>query len=123
LRDAQPKMEQRGARLVVIGNGTPAMARDFRDEGRHDVAVYTDPGKRSYDLLGFKRGLLASLHPGTAAASVRAYKAGHRQIGIRGDPHQNGGVLVVDGAGTIRYRFASRHPGDHPAVDDVLAAL
>jgi hypothetical protein len=32
-------------------------------------------------------------------------------------------VVVVKPDGTVAYRYASKHAGDHPAVADVLAAL
>jgi hypothetical protein len=56
-------------------------------------------------------------------AGRRAWKAGHKQTGTRGDALQNGGVVVVRKGGDVVYRHVERAAGDLASIDEVLAAL
>jgi hypothetical protein len=116
-------IRERGAELVFVGNGSRPHARAFREDLGIAAPVYVDPERRAYAALGMKRGLgpLAAL--ATARNSVRALRAGFRQTGVRGDAWQLGGVLVVRPGGKVAYRYLSAAAGDHPPVDDFLAAI
>jgi hypothetical protein len=46
-----------------------------------------------------------------------------REDFAQGDPWQLGGVLVIRPGGELTYRQASREAGDHPPVEEILAAL
>ena len=66
--------------------------------------------------------------PASARTSVLALKArdvqpvaGFRQGKVRGDPWQQGGVLVVLPGGRVVYRYLSSAAGDHPAPAAVVA--
>lgn len=112
-----------GAELVFISTGAPQFARAFREDHHITAPILVDPERRSYQALGFARGLGASLDPRTALSAARAIKAGFRQGRTQGDVAQQGGVLVVDKGGGIRYAHRSAHAGDHPPVEAILAAL
>ena len=116
-------LKQDGIALVFVGCGLPAMARDFVAEQGITVPVWVDPKRESYRYLGFVRtGWRALFDPRTLANALRAFRKGFRQSSVQGDPHQQGGVLVVAAGGKAVYGYASEVPGDMPPTDEVLAA-
>jgi hypothetical protein len=117
-------IEARGARLVFIGVGNRRFAEAFRRELGLTVPLYVDTARNAYRALGMKRGLFATLlSPATWRSMARAWRGGFRQGGVKGDPWQLGGVLVVRPGGHVAYRHLSRAAGDHPPAAEVLAAL
>jgi hypothetical protein len=125
LRPHAEEFDKAGAKLAVIGNGQPAMAKSW---ARHNdfpatVAVLTDPARKSYDVAGLKRSLAATLSPASAVNFVRALRRGFRQGRILGDAWQQGGALVVRPGGKVVYRHVSSGPGDHASASTLLAAL
>ncbi len=111
--------------MVVIGNGTPAMAQDFAEQFKVGVPLYTDPSRKSYELAGWRRPMgSAVLSMGTMfKAGVRAMKDGFRQGKTQGDAFQIGGVLVIEPGGNVVFEHADKAAGDHANIDDILAAL
>jgi hypothetical protein len=131
-----------GAELAVIGNGTEHFARAFREDLALDTPLYVDPTCASYRALGMKRGVARTLGAWrTWARMSRAIQEtiAQRRVGVvlrwwkrsipallpgaHGDAWQLGGVLVVLPRGFVAYRYMSTIAGDHPPVNDVLAAL
>ena len=119
-----PRIRERGAELVLVGNGDRRFARAFRDELGIAAPVYVDTGRRAYRALGMRRGVGSPLGAiATVGHAARAWKAGFRQTSVQGDAWQLGGVLVVRPGGEVAYRYLSQAAGDHPPVADILAAL
>ncbi len=117
-------IRERGAELVLIGNGNRHFAKAFADEFGITSPLYVDTQRESYRALGMERGLFATL--GNAASlknMARALRAGFRQGATRGDAWQLGGVLVVRPGGEIAYRYLSSAAGDHAKVAEIFAAL
>jgi hypothetical protein len=123
LRDALPSIRARSARLVIVGNGTPAMAAEFRRERASDLEILVDPALEAYRALELRRGPGATFSWETLKNARRAWKAGFRQGRTRGDPWQQGGVFVLGPGALTRFVHVSRAAGDHPDTRDVLAAL
>jgi len=123
LRDILPAIREAGAELVIVGNGTPDMARAFRDELGLEAPLYTDPTRRTYALAGFKRGVFATFSAKGMAHAARAWRKGFRQTATRGDALQQGGLLVVERGGRILYAHRDSEAGDLASNDEVLAAL
>jgi hypothetical protein len=121
VRGVQEQILARGAQVVFIGNGTPAMAAGFARDFDIRAPLFTDPTLEAYRAAGLPRGLGSLLK--TAKNAARTLAAGHRQGPTRGDTFQQGGVLVIGPAGDLRYRFSSETSGDHPPMAEVLAAL
>jgi len=118
------KIRARGADLVLIGNGNRHFAQAFRDDLEITAPLYVDTERRAYRALGMKRGVGSPLGAlATVGHAARAWRAGFRQTSVQGDAWQLGGVLVVRPGGEVSYRHLSGAAGDHPPVDDVLAAL
>jgi hypothetical protein len=123
LCDQISQLQALGAKLVVIGNGSPQQAEWFVEEQRVPVQVFTDPERVTYRALGAKRGIGRVFHPGTFVSALRAIRAGFRQTKVMGDATQLGGVIIVRPDGSVPARFLSRFPGDHPRPDDIIEAL
>ena len=112
-----------GARLVVVGNGSPAMARDFLAEHPLDAQVLVDPSLKVYAAAGLKRGVRSVVRLSTLKAGARAILGGHMQGFTAGDPWQQGGTFVVWPGGTVNFSYVMGFPGDLPKNRAVLAAL
>jgi hypothetical protein len=116
-------IEKKGARLAFVGNGNKAMAAAFRDQFDITAPLYVDTKRASYRAFDFGRSPMSLVTTGAAKAAARAIGEGFRQGMTQGDAWQLGGVVVVRPGGDVAYRYASKHPGDHPDVKDVIAAL
>jgi hypothetical protein len=120
-------VQRRGARVVIVGNGSVHQAQRFssaKNLPREGVVVLTDPGREAFRAAGFERGLGRTLlHPGAWSAYISAKAQGHTGTGLFGDLTQLGGILVVRPPATLAYLHRSRFAGDHPEMRDVLAAL
>jgi peroxiredoxin len=46
-----------GVRIVAIGNGTPAMAKNFKSEFNFPGKLYVDQLRKIYKLLNLRRGM------------------------------------------------------------------
>ncbi len=123
LHRVRDRIHAAGAELHVIGNGAPMFIAGFRADTGYDGPLYTDPGLAVYHAAGLARGVGTVLRPSVLGHAVRALRGGFRQRRTQGDPLQQGGVLIVSPAGELRWRYASRAAGDHPAVEAVLAQL
>lgn len=110
-----------GARILAIGNGTPAMAQGFVRQFPLPFPVFTDPSRQVYALAGMKRSFGLGL--GALKAGMQAMKAGHRQGRTQGDPWQQGGALIVVPPGEIVYEHVDQFAGDHVEPAVVVEAL
>ena len=112
-----------GAELVIVGCGQPEQAKDFCAAQNVKSPVFIDPEQKAYRAAGLKRGLWSSLRPKAWSNSLRAYRAGIRQGPTQGDPFQQGGVFVFRPGNITAYSYISDAAGDHPPVDEVVAAV
>jgi AhpC/TSA antioxidant enzyme len=123
LRGITNEIEAAGARLVFIGNGDPAFARDFKETWVPDCEVLTDPSTASYALLGARRGTWATLSPRSWPAGLRAIRDGFRQSRTQGHGYLLGGAAILDSDGVVRWTYVSRYAGDHPHPAQVVAEV
>jgi peroxiredoxin len=123
LRDALPKIRRRGAELVIIGNGRPEHAIDFRDSEHVESPLYVDPELRAYAAAGLKRGLRSTLGPSVVFRGIRAFREGKRQGATMGDPWQQGGVFIIRPGNRVEFAYVSAEAGDHPSSEAILSAL
>jgi peroxiredoxin len=123
-RDRQ-KFERAGARLVVIGQGTPAHAAHFRDSHKLDIPIYVDEGRESYKAAGTKIATFDELLGPRVVAKGAATSArmGVVQGKTVGHAAQLGGVLVVLPGDDIVYAHLANDAGDNPPNSEVLAAV
>ncbi|MGQ0814035.1 MAG: AhpC/TSA family protein [Gemmatimonadota bacterium] len=140
LRREVDSIHAHGAELVVIG--TEHFAEAFREDLRLDTPLYVDTTRASYRALGMKHGIARTLASWrTWAKMLRALRDGVLQKrvqvilrwwywsvpalvpGTQGDAWQLGGIVVVLPDGRVPYSYLSTVAGDHPPVNQVLAAL
>ncbi|MBX5470138.1 MAG: AhpC/TSA family protein [Thermoleophilaceae bacterium] len=119
------RFEAAGARLVAIGQGTPAHAREFlRSQKVEGLTLLVDPNRRTYEAAGTKVATFGELlGPRVVLKGVKRTLAdGVRQGRIIGHPAQLGGVLVVAPGGKVTYAYLSDDAGDLPPNEPVLEA-
>jgi prostamide/prostaglandin F2alpha synthase len=118
------KFEAAGTRLVVIGMGPPAHAREFQRSQKIDLEMLVDPGREAYAAAGTKIATFSELlGPGVVAKGARTTaRLGVRQGRTVGHPAQLGGVLVVGRDGSVPYAHLSDDASDYPSNDEILAA-
>jgi hypothetical protein len=109
-------------RLIFVSTGNPIMAAAFRERLGLDAPIWVDRHRRTYQHLGFKRGLFNTLGPKSVLHYLRSFRKGFRQGRTQGDPLQQGGVVVVRKGGQPVYGYASAEGGDLPPTDQVIAA-
>ena len=125
MRPRLSEMRRKGANVAIVGNGFPAMAKGFVERLKlaGEAQVLTDPGRASYRLAGFRRGIWATLGP---RALVNLFRALRKRLGtgkIEGDAWQQGGTLVLARGGEVLFRYASARQGDHAPPDRLVTAL
>lgn len=123
LHRASPAFEKGGASLFLIGNGTPKHAQWFREDTGIDVPLLCDEKLEAYAAAGLRRTALGILHPGAAVAAVRALAGGNFQSRTKGDPYQQGGVVVADFPDRVRYHHVARYAGDRAKIQKILSAI
>jgi peroxiredoxin len=118
------RFEAAGVRLALIGQGTPAQAREFRDSHKLELEMYVDERRDAYRGAGAKIGTFGELlGPRSVAVGIRrALTDGVRQGRTVGHPAQLGGVLLVRPDASIPYAHLAQNAADNPANDEVLAA-
>ena len=118
------KFEAAGARLAVIGQGTPAHAQHFRDSHRLDIPMYVDEGRATYKAAGTKVGTVSELlGPRVVAKGALASRRdGVVQGRTIGHPAQLGGVMIVKPGDEIAYVHLADDASDNPANSEVLEA-
>ena len=123
VRAHRAAIEQKGARIVFVGNGLPAMAREFATQNADGLPVLSDPSKRAFELAGMRRGLSTVLRPSMLKNAWRAFRSGHRQTKVQGDPWQQGGALVLGKDGVVLHAKRDGAGGDAIDWARVVAAI
>jgi hypothetical protein len=119
------KFEAAGARLVVIGQGTPAHAQHFlREQHVEGLTLLVDPERKTYKAAGAKVATFNELlGPKVVAKGLkRSLSDGVHQGRTVGHPAQLGGVLVVARDGSVVWAYMSDDAGDVPPNEPVIEA-
>jgi hypothetical protein len=115
-----------GARLVVIGQGTPAHALEFKRQNHvEDLEMLVDRARDSYAAAGTKIATFTELlGPAVVARGVvGAARMRLPQTATKGHPAQLGGVLLVREDGTVPYAHLADDASDNASSDEILAAV
>ena len=115
-----------GVELVVIGQGRPDQAQDFRrSQGVEELELLVDKGRESYKAAGTKMATFNELlGPRVVLKGIRRAAASRVHQGRTvGHPAQLGGVLLVMPDGSIPYAHLAEDAGDNPPNEEVLAAI
>jgi hypothetical protein len=117
------EFESRGARLYLIGNGSPNFIDGFREVTGYTGPIYTDPGLKSFDAAGLMRSVRATVGLRSIGAGIRSIKAGRRQGATQGDAWQQGGAMVITPEAKVLYNHRSTAAGDNVSPEELLSAL
>jgi len=85
--------------------------------------ILTDPEKSAYRALGLMHGMGGLKGLSMLGSGVRAWRKGHRQERVQGDPLQQGGVFVITPGAQEVYAHRSQTAGDHADIAEVLQAV
>ena len=123
MRDVYPTILERGADVVVVGQGQAAAAADFAEQYSLPFPLLVDPDMEAYRAAGMRRGVLTGVNPRSLGHLMRAARGGHRQGRVQGDPWQQGGVFVLGPGEATHFEYISREAGDHPPSEAYLTAI
>ncbi|HET7875792.1 MAG TPA: peroxiredoxin-like family protein [Methylomirabilota bacterium] len=119
----RPRIRAAGAEVVVVGPARPEHIADFRRATGWEGPLFVDPSCRTYKAAGLAYGWTKTFHPLTFLKGLRAFAAGFRQGARRGNSLTQGGTFVLGPGERVLYEWRDRFAGDHPPLDQVLAAL
>ena len=120
------KFRDAGVELVVIGQGSPEQAQDFRrSQGVEELELLVDKGRKAYKAAGTKIATVGELvGPRVVLKGIRRSAASRVHQGKTvGHPAQLGGVLLVMPDASIPYVHLAEDAGDNPPNDEVLSAI
>lgn len=115
-----------GVRAVYIGSGAPEHVRGFiAREGLSDkpVVMLADPQLESYAAADMKRSLWNTIEPRSLVSQMQAIGRGFRPGGVDGDPHQQGGGLLLDAQQRVAWIHRARFTGDNVDGSELMQAV
>jgi peroxiredoxin len=119
------RFEAAGVELAVIGQGTPAHAREFIAANKVDgLPILVDPARESYEAAGAKMATFNELLGPRVVAkgTTSALRTGLVQTRTKGHPAQLGGILIVAPDGSVPYAHLADDASDNASNDEVLRA-
>ena len=122
---ARQDFKTAGVNLVLIGQGTPRQAAEFRRRQGIQLPVLADHDRVSYKAAGTKVGGVTDLFsPQTVAKGLLATARTRRtQTRTIGDAAQLGGALVVLPDGSIPWSRMAEDASDNAPPEEILAAV
>ena len=118
-----PAIVERGGTLVVVGPSQPQHIAGFRAATGYAGRLFVDPPRRAFRTAGLLHGWAHTYHPLSMLKGMWAFARGFRQGARQGDVVQQGGTFVLGPGDHVRFEWRDRRAGDHPRLDDVVAAL
>jgi hypothetical protein len=111
--------------LVAAGIGSSADARAARQAAGYRGLLLVDPTASLHHALALARvGALRHLFRLRALReALRARKEGHRQVGVTGDPAQQGGTFALAPGGLVLYAWRNAAADDEAPLEEVVEAL
>lgn len=110
-------------RLVVIGSDEPQYFKEFRRVTGYSGLLFSDPSRLAFSNLGFASGITGLLSLHGFSKTLLALKEGIKPGALHSSALQLGGAVIVEPSNHVRYYFASKKAGDHPAISDIFAAV
>ncbi|MBI2528041.1 MAG: hypothetical protein HYV93_18900 [Candidatus Rokubacteria bacterium] len=123
LKTALPLIDSLGGGLVVVGSAPPEAILGFRAATGYAGPLLVDPSLLTFKTAGLAYGKARTFDPRAVPRLLAALLSGFRQGPARGHILQQGGTFVLGPGATVRFEWRDRFPGDHPSIEDVLAAL
>ncbi len=124
VRHRAAELIETGASVAVVATGADWQAQRLIDDG-FPFPCLVDPDARLYEAMGITRLTWRSVfNLRNWRNYLRARRAArHDGIGqgeVTGDWKRLSGVLVVDGAGVVRFIHRARALGDYPPVSELI---
>jgi alkyl hydroperoxide reductase subunit AhpC len=116
------QFQSRNTDVLTITFSPAGYAKVWSQEVCPQFPLLVDGDHALYRQYGLERSLVSPLSPRSILRTLQLIRAGQRWQGIRGDVTEQGGDVMVDATGLVRYMYVSRDPSDRPSVDDLLAA-
>jgi prostamide/prostaglandin F2alpha synthase len=122
---ARQDFKTAGVDLVLIGQGTPRQAAEFRRRQGIQLPVLADHDRLSYKAAGTKVGGVTDLFsPQTVAKGLLATARTRRtQTRTVGNSAQLGGTLVIAPDGRVVWSHLSQDASDNAPPEEILAAV
>ena len=122
MRGLDADLRGAGARVVFVGTGDPDAAEAFAREQQLQWPVLSDVGGAAFAAAGARRGLASTFRLRAVRNGLRAWRAGHRQSRVAGDPLRQGGALVFATDGSLVHEELDAVGGDALDAPRLLAA-
>jgi peroxiredoxin len=121
---ARQDFKAAGVKLVLVGQGTPRQAAEFRRRQGIQLPVLADHDRVSYKAAGTKVGGVTDLFsPQTVAKGLLATARTKRtQTRTIGHAAQLGGALVIAPDGRVAWSHMAQDASDNASPDEILAA-
>lgn len=124
LRRKQAQFERLGARVVLVGLGTPDDTAAFKAQFQVPFPMIADPEKQLFKAFQLKQATSKTLlSVGMVLKGLSAMARGHGMGIPKGDVRQLPGVFIIDTDGGIRFSHYAKGPADHPSAEDLLQFL
>jgi len=124
LRDRKADFDSAGARVVLVGMGTPAECAAFLKKFAIPFPMVADPQQALYRQFHIQRmSPLGVLSPAVAIKGLAAMVRGSGIGKPVGDVLQLPGVFIIDSGGRIVFKHQPGGPADHADPDTILKAL
>jgi peroxiredoxin len=122
---ARQDFKAAGVKLVLIGQGTPRQAAEFRRRQGIQLPVIADHDRVSYKVAGTKVGGVTDLFsPKTVAKGLLATAhTGRTQTRTVGHPAQLGGALLIEPDGRVAWSHMAEDASDNASPEEILAAI
>ena len=123
MQQARQTLEAVEIQVVVVTFEPPAVARAYVQETGCPWPLLVDTARTLYRGYGMGRANLRHLWgPSTVVAYMK--ELGHSRLPRWpvADTGQQGGDVLIDAAGMVRFVHVGTGPGDRPPVDQLLAA-
>ena len=123
MQQAHQTLKDLGICVVVVTFEAEQAVRDYVDETDLAWPVLVDDERRLYHAYGMERATLRHLWgPTTWSAYLKEAFRGHLPRWPVADTSQQGGDVLVDPTGRIRFTHVGDGPGDRPSVAKILQA-
>ncbi|OMP01749.1 Thioredoxin-like protein [Corchorus olitorius] len=129
LKEAKPKFDAAGVKLIAVGIGTPDKARILAERLPFPMdSLYADPDRKAYNVLGLYYGLGRTFfNPASAKVFSRLDKVqkAMENYTLEATPDdkssvlQQGGIFVFKGK-QLLYARKDEGTGDHAPLDDIF---
>lgn len=128
MREIEEEFERIGVAVRFVVIGTPQLAQEFCSRFGDAARCLTDPDKATYAAMGLEQyNLWRILTDGALRKRRKENKAAGFSQNWRATRMENAaqlpGAAFFDRSGRMRWVYRGKHPGDLPAMREMLGAV